>query len=208
VHIRYFEAPESEMLGLLAGQHRCDICGQVARCFDLQRALTPEKLAPAALGCIACLQEGRFGFFHSTDVGDLTEDGLTWYGHPPMTRPRVFVGSSDGLTVHAAEVRPVPMPALPASAIEELRRTPDFPTWNEVSWPVHCDDFMVFLGSWQPADVAAKAQAVGMDARDLFANMVEREERVLWQEEGEWGMNFVVFRCTKCPQHRGIPDFD
>jgi len=205
---RYFHAPESEMAGLLDGTHTCGLCGVTARCFNLQRALGSKRLLPATRGCMTCLQNGRFGFFHVTEVGYLDENGLTWYGEPPMTPARVFIASAAGVQAQPCTPEPVAVSPPSEEAIEELRRTPQFSTWNEVSWPVHCRDFMTFLGSWQPTDVAKHADLEKMSSRDFFNTMVEPEERDLWRQTEEWGMNFLAFRCTACRQYRGIIDLD
>lgn len=209
MRFRYFEAPEAEMLHLLPGVCRCDICGRKGRCFSLDRALS---LVPpgASLGCIECLQTGRFGFFHTTEVGYLDASGLTWYGEEPKSAARVFVAGPSG---DVAQVRREPISLAPepppAGAIEELRRTPDFPTWNEVAWPVHCSDFMVYLGTWQPKDITAAATERSQSPQALFSSMLKEDHGALWRgDTEEWGLTFHAFRCTSCFGLRGVVDLD
>ncbi len=204
---RYFKGPESEMRGLLPGLRQCSLCGSSGRCFDLERAMSPERLGPR--GCVDCLRSGRFGFFHVTDAGYLTDDGLTWFGDPPRGPARVFISSAAGLAEEVQVPRPLVVPTPTPAAVEELRRTPNFPTCNEVPWPVHCGDFMIYLGPWQPADVAAAADRAGLAPDAFYAAMVEPDFRDLWPPAGtEWGMHFPVFTCTGCMQYRGIVDLD
>lgn len=207
---RYFEAPESEMTGLLPGAQRCDLCGAEARCFNLKEAIGGDARGAAA-GCVACLQAGRFGFFHITEAGYLDQNGLTWYDDDePEETGRTFVVAPGGGAV--------PLPArhavrkqvtVPPSAVEELRRTPDFPTWNEVAWPLHCYDFMVYLGTWQPRDVRSAAVASGRQPRDVFVEMTDAADARLWSDDAEeWSVTFHAFRCTSCTALKGAVDLD
>ena len=149
IEFRYFRAPESDM-GLLPYIRNCSLCGQPGRCFSLDgvisRELTEEE-RQGKIGCTDCLKRDRFGFPHNTEVGYITEDGLETYGEPDDEPRQVFMVASDGSAVadSAPLVHP-PQPHVSEEAVAELRRTPSFATWQEVSWPVHHDDFMAFLG--------------------------------------------------------------
>ena len=210
ISFRYFEAPESEMIGLLREVERCGICGTEGRCFDLQRALVPSSVAASA-GCLACLKAGRFGFFHITEIGYLDEGGLTWYGdEEPDVSARAFIVDSNGTAA------PVPTTidssarvTVKSEAVDELRRTPAFPTWNEVAWLVHCSDFMVYLGTWQPPDVRAAAAARHQRACELFTEMTDTAGDGIWSDDGqEWSFAFHAFRCDSCSALRGAIDVD
>jgi hypothetical protein len=205
---RYFEAPESEIAHLFGGIRKCDLCGRGDKCFDLRHALNGKSFSPAVAGCVSCLSAGRFGFFHCTEVGYLDDTGLTWFGEPPMTLSRVFVASSQGVTETPLASKPGPLENPSLEAVEELRRTPTFPSWNEVWWPVHCRDFMVFLGPWQPSDIASHALDKGISPKELFESMVDPDHHQLWIREGHWAFNFFVFRCTNCHKLRAIIDID
>jgi uncharacterized protein CbrC (UPF0167 family) len=198
------------MKGLLPGVRRCDLCGADGRCFNLQEAIGGRTREGAA-GCVACLQAGRFGFFHITDAGYLDQNGLTWYDDDEPEEPgRTFVVAPGG----GAEPVPATRPArkqvtVAPSAVDELRRTPGFPTWNEVAWPLHCCDFMVYLGTWQPRDVRAAAVARGRQARDIFMEMTDAADQRLWSDGAEeWGVTFHAFRCASCGALRGAIDLD
>jgi Uncharacterised protein family (UPF0167) len=195
------------MAALLPGLQHCSLCGADGRCFDLQKALHPPT--QAAAGCVSCLKAGRFGFFHVTAAGYLDVNGLTWY-EEPEAQARVFAVDPAGGAAAVPVRRPAPLPpAIGDSAVEELRRTPDFPTWNEVAWPLHCHDFMVYLGTWQPREIRALAAAQGRPARDLLREMTDgTDEAVLPDGVKDWSITFHVFRCTGCATHRGILDLD
>jgi len=207
---KYWEAPESEVAGLFPGVRSCDLCGQESRCFDLARAIQPTG-ASASAGCTACLRLGRFGFFHITTMGYLDEQGLTWYGDDePEEETREFVVDASGTATSTVVERLIsPRTEVPQEAVEELRRTPDFPTWNEVSWPLHCSDFMIYLGTWQPRDVRRAAAERHRSPSEVFAEMVEAGEERLWLEnEDEWSITFHAFRCVTCRALKGAVDLD
>ena len=199
MRFRLFEASESEMRGLLDGDRTCSLCGNTGRCFDLGSADSDSLEDPSlrsGFGCFNCLHEGRFEFFHITAAGYLGASGLEHYGPPPENEEVVIVSSS-GEPVDVKLAEPQRQPNIEATSIIELRRTPDFPTWNEVEWPHHCSEFMVFLGPWQPRNFNHHANGNG---HDLFTGSVHPEYRNLWPEDSasEWGVCCFVFKCTKC----------
>ena len=205
---RYFEAPESDMTDLLPGLQRCDLCGSEGRCFDLDNAVIR---AGEGVGCVDCLHAGRFGFFHVTEAGYLDENGLKRYDDDQVEEPkRTFVVAPEG------GAAPVPRPlevrqhvTVAPSAVEELLRTPAFPTWNEVSWPLHCNDFMVYLGTWQPRDIRLAAASRGRLPREVFVDMTDpSNDRLLPDDAEEWGLTLHAFRCTACGELRGAIDLD
>lgn len=169
---RYFEGPESEMHGLLETPQECSFCGDEDRCFHLQES--------DQLGCVACLAEGRFGFFHVTEAGYVIEGKL--------------IHSLDEEIPETEKPEEIVSP----QSVAELWRTPDFPTWNEVEWPVHCRDFMVFLGEWKPEDFKRHGAP---SPRDLFLAMTEPECHGLWPADTEpedWWVTCFAFRCPVC----------
>ncbi len=215
MRFRLFEAPESEMRGLLDGDRTCSLCGKTGRCFDLGTADSDSLEDPdlrsavgclrSGVGCFSCLREGRFEFFHITSAGYLAASGLEHYGPPPEDEEVVIVSSS-GKPVDIKSAEPQQHPTIEAASIVELRRTPDFPTWNEVAWPHHCGEFMIFLGPWQPRDFNHRANGNG---HDLFIGSIHPEYRILWPEDSssEWGVCCFVFKCTKCGQLNTCVDY-
>ena len=208
MRFKLFEAPESEMRGLLDGDRTCSLCGNTGRCFELGTAdpdSLPEKHLRSGVGCYSCLREGRFEFFHITAAGYLGASGLEHYGPPPEEEEVVIVSPS-GKPIDVKRAEPQQRHSISEEAIVELRRTPDFPTWNEVDWPVHCGGFMIFLGPWQPRDFNNHASRAG---RELFCSSVDPDNRDLWPEDSssEWGVCCFVFKCTSCGQLTTCVDY-
>jgi uncharacterized protein CbrC (UPF0167 family) len=183
---RYFEGPETEMHGLLEEPAECSFCGREDRCFEIQDSLE--------IGCLQCLREGRFGFFHVTEAGYIIEGKL--------------IHSIDDELPETAD----PEDGVSPESVQELWRTPDFPTWNEVEWPVHCRDFMVFLGEWKPADFkqSAGTAASATAPRDLFLAMTDPSCHGLWPEDKDpedWWVTCFAFRCPVCGELAAKVDY-
>jgi hypothetical protein len=192
---RYFCGPQSDMAGLASGEASCSLCGGHGPCFRLQFALCdslPKEEKKSALGCFSCLRAGRFEFWQDTEVGLLDKTGLTYvYKH---NRP--------------------PPADFPASALVELRRTPQIVTWQQEIWLTHCNDFMAYLGTWEPKDFYGNA--VNGDGRALFHEMTDQELRHLWAASlprgatrlESWHATYYVFGCLHCGIRRGNWDCD
>jgi uncharacterized protein CbrC (UPF0167 family) len=190
---RYFCGPQNEMSFLVEGDSSCSLCGERGPAFQLKYAHCPSLAADtkgSALGCFACLQEGRFEFWHDTEIGMLNENGLTHeYKHNQL-------------------------PDFPRSALVELRRTPQIVTWQQELWLTHCNDFMAYIGTWEPKDFYANAPEG--DARGLFHEMTDDDYRHLWDESlpdgaerlERWHAVFYAFRCLHCGKLRGNWDCD
>lgn len=199
----YFEGPQDEMGGFRGTEVPCDLCGKTTACFSLDFA-DCEELFPTGgrlssdqrqgkLGCYDCLCIGRFEFSHTTEVGTLLS-------------PR-FLQQYPDLDL------PLPPVEFPKSAITQLRRTPTYISWQgeeSSPWLVHCGDFMVYLGSWQPADFLRNAP--NGDGRALFIEMTDPEQCELWdaaaRDRGEehpsdWYAAYYAFRCRHCGKLRG-----
>jgi uncharacterized protein CbrC (UPF0167 family) len=189
-----FAGPTSEMVGYVETPTPCTFCGTIAPGIDLRRAhRTPYTEAQRAgkVGCLTCLTDGRFTFFHITQVGYLFEDGL----RDPF-QDRAIPESKHHIS---------------PESIELLRRTPQFPSWNEVEWPVHCNDFMVFLGPWKPTDFGSNAKAEHTTAKALFRRMTPRQDHGIWPAEdlSEWPIGYLTyfaFRCRPCGRLHGVID--
>ena len=192
------------MSDLIRDERRCDLCGDTGACFSLDRSMNPPP--GASSGCFGCLKAGRFGFFHVTEVGYLDRDGLTNYDdEPPEPRRLLVVGPDGDAELRPGAAIPAPQPVVPPpSAVEELRRTPDFPTWNEVPWLVHCSDFMVYMGTWQPAQIRAAAATRSIPAEELLEAMAGTGATMPTDPlEGSWALTFHVFQCLACHTLRG-----
>jgi uncharacterized protein CbrC (UPF0167 family) len=194
MHFEYFAGPIDEMSGLSAYERTCSLCGAQSLCFDLQFAICPELpevKKESAVGCPACLRLGRFEFWHDTEIGLLDEVGLT----------------------HVYKHNKKPPAGFPEAALVALRRTPQFASWQQGIWLAHCDDFMRYIGTWEPPDFYRMAK--DGDGRKLFLEMTDDYPN-LWNEslssEGErltsWHVTYYVFQCRHCWKLRGNWDCD
>jgi uncharacterized protein CbrC (UPF0167 family) len=192
---KFFRGPSTDMAGLTPEEVACTLCGTVQQCFQLDCALCPElseEQKPTALGCLSCLQKGRFEFWHDTEIGLLIENGLT----------------------HVYNHHQPPHPGFPEDSLLELRRTPRIITWQQELWLTHCTDFMTYLGTWQPGDFYSHAP--DGDGRNLFLQMTDPEMAELWDASlpkpqtrlASWHATYYTFQCLHCGKLRGNWDCD
>lgn len=193
---RYFDGPIDQMGDLLEGTHRCSFCGQKNKmCFEIDYAITDkfsEDEKEGKFGCIYCLRNGEFEFWHDTEYGMLDEKGLTKVYNHNMGNP----------------------PPIDNDKLIELRRTPQIVTWQQELWLTHCNDFMTYKGTWEPADFYKNSKSG--NGKELFLEMTDKEINHLWDdslEEGEtkldeWYATYYVFECKHCRKLRGNWDCD
>ena len=195
MNFKYFLGPPEDMGDLERDILPCSLCRQADRCFRLEYALCPAQVGEQkkqGFGCFSCLRAGRFEFWHDTEIGTLDENGLmNVYKHN----------------------QPAP-PNFPTNALADLRRTPQIVTWQQELWLVHCNDFMAYLGTWEPPDFYANAP--DGDGRALFHQMTDDDYSHLWDESlpdgaerlDSWYATYYVFRCLSCGKLRGNWDCD
>lgn len=215
---KYFKAVKSEILGLLLSS-RCVICGSISECYQFDYYLNHKtkdlhkEVRDAnhkKIGCFQCLQEYRFGFCHDTEVGFINHLGLHRIDEfQEKERPRVFmVGDMGGTTMeHNIINRSRPLPISPEHILE-MQCTPSFPTWQDICWPVHCNDFMAYLGNWKPSDFFKFNNGRG---KELFLSMTDRDYYKLWKDNmslEKWSICYYAFQCTICNEYKGIVDYD
>ena len=187
---KYFEAPSEHMSGLCREDKTCTFCGSITRCFELQHATCAtltESHKEQAFGCASCLKKGRFEFWHDTEIGVLDENGLKHIYDHNKRPPQDFM--------HASLV--------------ELRKTPQVVTWQQEVWLTHCNDFMAYIGTWEPRDFTANAP--DGDGKALFMSMTDDDSKHLWNasvKDGDdrpssWYATYCVFRCLHCGSLRG-----
>ncbi|MBA3682710.1 MAG: CbrC family protein [Bacteroidetes bacterium] len=192
---KYFKGPNADMSDLLDNKTNCSICGKIDYCFELDFAITKEfdqEEKEGKLGCYSCLREGKFEFWHDTEFGMLDEDGLTKVYNHNMNNP----------------------PAIAAEILTEMMRTPRIVTWQQELWLTHCNDFMIYKGTWEPKDFYSNSK--DNDGRNLFIEMTNEDLSHLWDEslaEGqntltEWYPTYYVFQCRHCNTLRGNWDCD
>ncbi|MEJ8802152.1 CbrC family protein [Pontibacter sp. H249] len=192
----YFKGPREDMGDLLDDEHVCSFCGQISEmCFSVEYAITDvfgEGEKDDKVGCVDCLRKGSFEFWHDTEYGMLDENGLTKIYSHNMDNP----------------------PPIAEETLRELRRTPQILTWQKELWLTHCNDFMVYKGTWEPKDFYKNS--VTGNGRDLFLAMTDAESNHLWDEslaEGkdeldEWYATYYAFECRHCGKLRGNWDCD
>ena len=194
------------------GNHICSLCGQPGQCFSLNSAIIrelSEEERQDKVGCYDCLRRDRFGFMHGTDIGIITEDGLLTFDEPDDEPKRVFVVADDGGAV--ADKMPLigpPRSQIFDEAIAELHRTPSVSTWQDFSWPIHHNDFMAYVGRWEPEDFSRMASG-GM-GRELLLEIAGPMFDHFWpeNEEANFRDNFIVFECLHCPVKTALFDMD
>ena len=92
-------------------------------------------------GCLDCLKNGVYRFAHYTELGSIRKNGFNQHvpGNPTLSEEIVF--------------KTFPLPSgFSEGSIDQLSRTPPTPYWQEENWLIHCNDFMVFQGIWEPED--------------------------------------------------------
>ena len=193
MNFEYFQGPVSEMASLCKGEKTCGICKRVGPCFELRSAtIQSEEASEVGYGCWECLANGKFEFWHDTDIGMLDEKGLTKvYKH---NQPR--------------------LEGFPDAALVALRRTPQIVTWQQELWLTHCNDFMVYQGTWQPKDF--NGNAANGDGRALFLQVTDDDYAHLWDESlpdgktllKDWHATYYAFKCRHCGKLRGNWDCD
>lgn len=192
---KYFKGPNEDMGNLLKHKHACSICGKTDYCFELEYSITNEFAEDdkeGKYGCYSCLKEGRFEFWHDTEYGMLDENGLT----------KVYSHNQDS------------PPAIASDILTEMRRTPQVLTWQQELWLTHCDDFMIYKGTWDPNDFYANS--ANGDGRALFISMTDDDLNHLWDDSlpdnevrlTQWYPTYYVFECSHCGKLRGNWDCD
>jgi uncharacterized protein CbrC (UPF0167 family) len=196
MEFRYFKGPPQDMSQLLDGAHTCSICGSKGNaCFSLDYTITdifPDDVKDGKIGCLKCLREGKFEFWHDTEFGMLDEKGFTKVYNHNMDNP----------------------PDIEDEKKTELKRTPQIVTWQQELWLTHCNDFMIYRGTWEPADFYRNSK--NGDGRELFLEMTNHDLNHLWDEsleEGEirlksWYATYYAFECGHCGKLRGNWDCD
>jgi uncharacterized protein CbrC (UPF0167 family) len=192
----YFKGPFSDMADLLNETQECSICKKEHDyCFNLEFSIT-EKFGndekEGKVGCYDCLKSGHFEFWHDTEFGVIDNSGIS----------KVYSHNIDN------------PPTLSEKILKELKRTPQIITNQQELWLTHCNDFMVYLGTWEPMDFY-KNSSTG-DGRDLFLEMTDKEISFLWDKSlpagqtilEEWHPTYYTFECLHCKKLRGNWDCD
>jgi hypothetical protein len=210
MEFRYFRAPRECMSDRIDGEMICSICGAVGNCFRIEYLPNqPEVDTRGAVGCYDCLRFGRFEFTHYTEAGFLDHEGLLSWEAP---EEKVIAVDPTGNVVEVSVIpaHDVAPPGFSAETLTELRRTPGFRTLQGgATWLCHCDDFMAYLGEWEPSDF--HRHAPDGNGQALFEAMTDDEwQRELWlpgESPSGWERfdvpPYYAFRCLHCDILRG-----
>jgi hypothetical protein len=84
--------------------------------------------------------------------------------------------------------------------LEELLRTPPYPSCQGAVWLFCCRQPMVFVGNWTQADFTRHAPPGKRGgARKWFNKIVDDVEPELWDSSD---VDFYAFQCPQCEKHR------
>ena len=198
-------------------------------CGGCDASLPCPVLAEDACICLSCIESGRATFCHDTEAGLVSWRGLDTPVDeakrlpPSRTAPQsdraaqiaeprekssfALVGPGEGWVARGPLVEDKPETAPNADEVERLRRTPVPSTWQDLTWPVCCNAFMVYLGAWSRTDFAAAANGSEKEGRALFISTVDNDSADFWDYDilSEGGGH--VFCCRLCGCKRTTLDY-
>ena len=93
---------------------------------------------------------------------------------------------------------------------EVEQRTPNFLTWQDWSWPVHCRDACVYLGTPRPGALREYPDACDGIAREL-RSLGWGDSHISELIDGfdpDGSAVAYLFRCRHCDRHVGVWDAD
>lgn len=143
--------------------------------------------------CEECLSINRVRFTHSTEIGYVERKGLIdFYTLDSINLPKGFKNEY----------------------INELQRTPNYPSLQEENWLTCCNDFMSYLGIWNPKDFRSHS----LNGGKLYDSMTDKSLENLWklsvEELGKdfqkWAITYAryyAFECVHCLNKRGYWDY-
>jgi uncharacterized protein CbrC (UPF0167 family) len=164
-----------------------------APCTRCSTGLEFPSLSGPVLACADCLRAGRAAINHNTELGMVGwQHACQGWTHGLPLAPRGWETSEpdqDGWS----RVR------VPRELLENLVRTPEYPTIQGERWLFCCKEPMVYLGEWSRARFTQEAR--DGDGERLFGEIVEDVGPDLW------GNDFLddgvyVFECDRCGKRR------
>ena len=192
---KYFRAPLDEV-NWFSDQEPCIHCGEVAPATEVESGSDD---GTGKYCCLPCLSKGKTLLSHETELGFL-EDGV--------------VSQFD---IEKLDFAPIELPSkFLAESLHELARNPSFKSHQGQGYLIHCDDFMRYIGRWEPENFERLGEESG---RDAYIKMADGDPQ-LWDEteqekarrEDSWagyvnsnwayGSWCYVFECIHCAQRR------
>jgi uncharacterized protein CbrC (UPF0167 family) len=159
-------------------------------CPICQETKTKFVLSPKKC-CLDCLQKSDFKFIHDSEFGVVTVENQPFE-----------LSDEHNIKKHVSDDR-----------IEALCRTPNFTNIQGGVWQIHCHDFMVFIGIWEPADFTEKSP--DKNGKSLFLEMTEETYNHLWdsceladaETKNCWeDVFYYAFECKHCGKLKGYWD--
>lgn len=222
---KYFKAPSSH--SLLYPGYECEV-KKCSFCACESDYILNEDDKP---GCINCLKDRKFSLRKYTEIGQI-EDGVLFTSECTFDfsqiRDRHDIHKIDFSSLSGfIERTELEVPAgFDKASLIELCHTPDVSCFQDIYHPVHCNDFMVYIGRWEMEDFVRNAPDGGGER--LFKEMNNDEEfDHLWEwtleekagYDGNWSENYeysnwadgacvYVFECLHCKMKRCTWDME
>ncbi|MCM8536264.1 MAG: CbrC family protein [Lentisphaeraceae bacterium] len=224
IKTKYFEAPLEHCHPYYPGcddEDDCEICKFCGT--KSQYIYEIEESDDEEFGCIDCLINKKFTIPKSTEIGDIDENG-NFYKLQEATETKIEGLDLENITESqindyinsrsfSTKILQTP-DGYRKEQIQEIIRTPNVTCFQDLDHPVHCKDFMKYIGRWAQEDF--HKNATDGDGEKLWKQMIEEDMNHLWEETEkeieyygtEWpqyetsnwahGSCVYVFECTKC----------
>jgi uncharacterized protein CbrC (UPF0167 family) len=181
----YFRAPAPDLINFKYGKDICPVC------LETKVTFIKPPFGEYSKCCLDCLSKNDIRFTHDSEYGPVTSDELS----PELED----IGD---IKKHVSE-----------KSIKELLITPEFTNIQGGAWKIHCNDFMIFRGIWEPSDFTENSNE--RNGKKLFMDMTDEESNQIWDEyelidseiENTWeDIQYYAFECCHCGKLRGYWD--
>jgi uncharacterized protein CbrC (UPF0167 family) len=140
--------------------------------------------------CYTCLRVGRAAITKDTPFGMVSWEqiytGIT-HGTPGLITTDFETVELEDDWVGAR---------LPLAMMNELLRTPTFPTIQGEVWEFCCQQPMVYVGSWEREEFNMRSP--DGNGKAYFESIVQDSDEGLWEDEMGDITGVYVFRCQHC----------
>lgn len=182
----YFSASAPDLVNFKYGKDNCPVCKETKSKFIIPPFGEYSKI------CLDCLLITDIKFSHDSEHGPVISENL----------PPDFLEEIGDIKKHINE-----------NYIKELLRTPEFSNIQGCRWMIHCNDFMIFRGIWEPIDFTENS--TDRNGKKLFIEMTDKDYIHLWddcelaenEQEYSWeDVQYYAFECRHCGKLRGYWD--
>lgn len=223
IRTKYFEAPLSDASPWPPGyesdeNHECMFCKQKTNYMY--------EFEEDCFGCVICLTERKFNISKTTDIGNVNRNGQLYklVNTSSISLKNILLSKKlsqkeieSQAKIFSQSYKPKILKTpkkITTQQLLEITYTPDISAFQDISHPLHCNDFMKYIGRWEQTDF--KKNSIDGDGRALWDQMVEDDLEHLWEEteeeiqyyKNEWpqyetsnwahGACVYVFECLKC----------